>query len=251
MDSLNVVAVIPARSGSKGILDKNLQRIGSHSLLEWTIGASLQTKSIARTIVSTDSTSYAQLAREFGAEAPFLRPAKYSEDNSGDLDFVLHLLDFLGQDGESAVPDMLVHLRPTTPLRKPDVIDKAITYASTKTPRCTAVRSVHEMSESAYKSFEMQSDRKLMSVFSRKQDIEASNANRQSFPKTYVGNGYVDILFPKLILESKKLHGDHVYAFETEPVVEVDSIEDLELIRTLESLKPFYRHEIFGRSNSE
>ena len=240
------MAVIPARSGSKGISNKNLQLLGGRTLLEWAIGASLKTPQIHRTIVSTDSLEYAQYAMSFGAEAPFLRPPEHSLDQSGDLEFVLHLLDFLQNEEKSKVPDLIVHLRPTTPMRKPRVLEKAINETTEVRSALTAVRSVHKMSESAYKCFERDSSGKLLTVFSQNQDIEASNAGRQNFPSTYVGNGYVDILIPGEIMKTRKLHGDKVHAFETENVIEVDSIEDLELLRAIDARDSSHRVNIFG-----
>ena len=110
-----VVALIPARAGSKGVPGKNIRLLGGYSLLAWSIAASLKTKSIDRVIVSTDSEEYATLARELGADVPFLRPAELSGDRSTDYDFVLHSLNWLREN--SSEPDYIVHIRPTTPFR--------------------------------------------------------------------------------------------------------------------------------------
>jgi len=245
VNNLHILAVIPARSGSKGIPDKNLQLLGGRPLLEWAIGASLKTPDINRTIVSTDSLEYADYAISFGAEAPFLRPVEHAQDKSSDLSFVMHLFDFLQNVEKSDLPDLIVHLRPTTPLRNPNVLTEAINKVNKQRNGLTALRSVHKMSESAYKCFEKDDQGKLLTVFSRKLDIEASNMGRQSFPETYVGNGYVDILIPGEILKSGKLHGDCVQSFETEHVIEVDSVEDLELLRALEARDSSHRKNIF------
>ena len=91
MDS--VVAIIPARSGSKGVKDKNIRELHGYSLLEWSIKAAKKTKSIDRVFVSTDSEKYARISIECGAEVPFLRPKEISEDNSSDFSFISHSIN--------------------------------------------------------------------------------------------------------------------------------------------------------------
>jgi CMP-N-acetylneuraminic acid synthetase len=102
------------------------------------------------------------------------------------------------------------------------------------------------MSETAYKSFEIGENGKLISVFTHSQDLDNSNYNRQSFPKTYLANGYVDILFPERILKSQKIHGDSVMPFLTEDIVEVDSEFDLQQLENMkESLDTYFKF-LFG-----
>ena len=123
-DNPYVVALIPARSGSKGVHNKNLRLLKKRSLLEWSIGAAIQSQAISRIVVSTNSVDYAQAAKNAGAEVPFLRPESISQDKSTDLEFVKHALDFFSSEGE--IPDAIIHLRPTTPFRDPKVMDHAI-----------------------------------------------------------------------------------------------------------------------------
>ena len=89
----SIVALIPARAGSKGVPHKNIRKLGEHSLIGWSIAACNAASSICRTIVSTDSDEYARISREIGAEVPFLRPAEFSGDRSTDYDFIKHALD--------------------------------------------------------------------------------------------------------------------------------------------------------------
>lgn len=238
------VAIIPARSGSKGIKNKNLQVLGEAPLLAWSIRSGLVSKNISRTVVSTNSSEYANIAEEWGAEVPFLRPEKISQDTSSDLEFVLHALEFFESEGQ--IPDMLIHLRPTTPFRNPEVIDKAITLAANLNNDITSLRSVHEMSESAYKSFEISQEGNLLTVFSHDTGLDASNMNRQSFPKTYSPNGYVDVLFPKYILSKNLLHGNKVKSFITDVVSEVDSESDFEFCKLQLASQPNKERLLFG-----
>ena len=116
-----IVALVPARAGSKGVPDKNIRALAGQPLLAWSVRAALRAKTVDWVIVSTDSAEYAEIARASGAEVPFLRSEQSSNDGAGDEAVVAHFLDWLGQGGE-ALPDYIVYLRPTTPLRSSAVI---------------------------------------------------------------------------------------------------------------------------------
>ncbi len=218
-----VVALIPARAGSKGVPDKNIRSLGGYPLLAWSIAACLKTKAIDRVIVSTDSEDYATLARSLGADVPFLRPAEISGDCATDYDFVLHAMNWLKEN--SSEPDLIAHIRPTTPFRDPELMDEAIEYFKAART-ATALRSVHEMSESAYKTFEIAETGELKCVGSGSTALDAANNARQSFPKTYQANGYIDVLSTSFIRRQGLLHGDNVLPFITPQVTEVDSEDD-------------------------
>lgn len=218
-----VVALIPARAGSKGVPNKNVRPLGGHPLLAWSIAACRKSETIDRVIVSTDSPVYATLAQTLGAEAPFLRPAEISGDRAIDYDFIMHALDWLVARGEA--PDYVVHIRPTTPLRDPQLIDAAV-RGFIGAPGATALRSVHEMSESAYKCFEIAAGGQLKRVGSDSTALDAANNARQQFPSTYHPNGYVDVLSTSFIRKAGLIHGDHVMPFVTPSVLEVDTEDD-------------------------
>jgi N-acylneuraminate cytidylyltransferase len=237
---MKVFALVTARSGSKGVIDKNIKVIANHSLLEWSIKASLKSKQISNVYLSTDSTKYAEIGKEAGALVPFLRPTELANDTAVDLDVIKH---FLAQISE--IPDALVHIRPTTPLRDPLVLDKAIETFFSKKHELTSLRSVHEMSESAYKSFEI-SNQGFLATVGSVESGEKANLPRQAFPKTYVANGYVDVLDPNYILKENKLHGDKILAFQTPVVTEVDSIEDLEYLEWQVTKQPNLLKTVFG-----
>jgi CMP-N,N'-diacetyllegionaminic acid synthase len=218
-----IIALIPARAGSKGVPNKNIRALGGHPLLAWSVAACRKSATIARTIVSTDSADYAALAKQLGAEAPFLRPAEISGDRATDYDFIAHALDWLASRGED--PDLLVHIRPTTPLRHPKLIDDAISVFS-HSPNATALRSVQEMPESAYKTFELAPGGQLRRLGCDDTALDAANNARQQFPATYQANGYVDVLSPAFIRRTGLIHGDFVMPFITPSVVEVDTEDD-------------------------
>ena len=221
---MDVFALVTARSGSKGVPDKNLRQIGNHSLLEWSIKSALKSSEVTKVFLSTDSPEYAKLGESFGAIVPFLRPEELASDTAVDLDVIKH---FLTKIKES--PDAIVHIRPTTPLRNPQVINDAVIKFMELKNEVTSLRSVHEMSESAYKTFEV-SDQGLLKPMASVSDGEKANLPRQAFPKTYQANGYVDVLNPEFILKENRLHGDKIFAFKTPVVTEVDSLSDLEYL---------------------
>ena len=237
---MKVIALVTARSGSKGVPDKNIKDIGGHSLLDWSIKSSLKAKSILQVYLSTDSEIYASIGKECGALVPFLRPKELASDTASDLDVIKHFLSVIDEK-----PDALVHIRPTTPLRDPSILDKAIEMFFSKKDELTSLRSVHEMSESAYKSFEVNEKGFLYTIGSIESGDKA-NLPRQALPKTYVANGYVDVLDPNYILKENKLHGDKILAFQTPVMTEVDSIEDLEYLGWQITKNPQIIKTVFG-----
>ena len=220
-----IYAVIPARSGSKGVPNKNVKMFDGRPLMAYSIAAARKSNLIDRVIVSTDSEEYAEIALKEGAEVPFLRPKEISTDISKDIEFFSHFVRWIDSSGIT-MPDYLVHLRPTTPLRDPSIIDSAIIHFSKS--KYTSLRSVHLMAQSAYKFVEMNKNQ-LLQIFSKNSDIESSNQARQSYPMTYAPNGYVDIVRTQLI-KNNILHGDNVYGFLTKIVYDIDTDDDFNLI---------------------
>lgn len=121
---MRYLCIIPVRQGSKGIPEKNIRELGGKPLMAWTIEQAVQCDTIDRVVVSTDSAHYAELARRFGAETPFLRPAELATDETATEPVLLHAIDALATDGYEA--DAVVLLQATTPFRQPDTIDAAI-----------------------------------------------------------------------------------------------------------------------------
>ena len=237
-----VVAIIPARSGSKSIPDKNIKHLAGKPLIAYSIAAARLAKNIDRVIVSTDSQKYADIAAQYGAEVPFLRPVKISGDTSTDYLCIKHALDWL-QDQGGSQPEYLVHLRPTTPLRDSRCIEDAIELLRNNEV-ATALRSVHEMSESAYKTMEIETGF-LKRVFCGSFDLDAANDNRQRFSKTYHPNGYVDIIRSSFVRENQKLHGNCVLAYISESAVEVDTINDFAYLEYKVASNPSLVNRLF------
>jgi N-acylneuraminate cytidylyltransferase len=219
-----VLALIGARSGSS-LKDKNIRMLAGHPLLAYSIRAAQKANNIDRLIVSTDSADYREIALRYGAEVPYLQPERTATVTSTDYDFIEYALRWL-EKIDSRVPDLIVHLRPTTPLRNPRVIEQAISEFQSD-HSATALRSVQRMPESAYKCFELEGG--YLRGFGNV-DAEAANQPRQVFPSTYCGNGYVDVLRVSFIQAHRKLHGSLVRAFVTLPVTEVDTEENFDYL---------------------
>lgn len=239
-----VVALIPARSGSKGIANKNIHLLSGQPVFAYSIKAALKSSLIDRVIVSTDSQKYADIALSYGAEVPFLRPKEISEDAATDLQFFNHAIDWF-RNSEGHIPEYFIHLRPTTPLRFPHIIDKAIKHFIESGSEYTALRSCHPMSESSYKTFEIE-NQKLKGLCNYGFDIEGLNLGRQTYPRTYDCNGYVDIIRSELIQKKDKLHGDSVMAYVTEKAYEIDEPSDLDLIEYIITKYPKYIERLFN-----
>ncbi|MDD5596486.1 MAG: acylneuraminate cytidylyltransferase family protein [Victivallaceae bacterium] len=223
----NAYAIIPARCGSKGVVGKNTKVLGGHPLIAYSIAAAKAAKEIDRVIVSTDSEEIAEIARDYGAEVPFLRPAKFAEDNAPDRDFLVHAIEWF-QSHERTIPHYWVHLRPTTPLRDPALIDDAIRNIS-KHSHYSSLRSAHEAGESPFKWFMMNSRREFI-PFRSLTGEDYSVMPRQMCPKVYIPNGYVDVLRTKVIMTEESIHGDNIFGYLTPFCREVDSPEDFELL---------------------
>lgn len=223
-----IIAIIPARAGSKSIPQKNIIDLGGHPLLAYSIAAARLSKLINRVIVTTDSKKYANIARKYGAEIPFLRPKKYAGDLSLDIEFFRHALNWL-EENEGYVPDLIVHLRPTTPLREPEMIDEAIEkFLNNK--EATSLRSAHELKESPHKFFEIKNDF-FSGLFPDDTRSEYYNLPRQAFSSVYHPNGYVDIIKSQRVIDTGTLHGTKILAFITQMVRELDRPEDLDYIK--------------------
>lgn len=223
-----ITAIIPARAGSKGVPGKNIKLLAGYPLISFSIVAALLSSRIDRVVVSTDSEEIAAISRRFGAEVPFMRPPEFSSDRSPDRDFVLHALDWFGQN-EGSQPDYLVHLRPTTPLRDPKLVDEAVGVFMSHA-EATSCRSGHEAPESPYKWF-MRNEAGYFYGFAGDDSRPGySNLPRQAFPKVYIPDGYVDVLRTSFVLKSDDIHGERMLGYISPSCVEVDTREDFEFL---------------------
>jgi N-acylneuraminate cytidylyltransferase len=183
-----VLTIIPARGGSRGVPKKNIKLLAGKPLVAWTIEAAKEAKLTGRVIVSTDSGEIAEVARQYGAEVPFLRPAEISQDLSTDQEFVMHALNTL-KEKEGYIPDIVARFSPTTPLRPSSVMDEAIT-ALLSNPDADSVRPVSRLSHHPYKAWRIEGNY-LVPAFSPEVTghAEPHNMPRQLFPEMYAHLG--------------------------------------------------------------
>ena len=234
-----IISLIPARSGSVSIKDKNIKKLNGVPMLAWSIINSLKSPIISKTILSTDSTKYATIGKKYGADVPFLRPKNISGNLANDYEVINHFIKFFRNTEIDF--DYIVFLRPTTPLRNPKIITKAI--KSFLDSNCNALRSVHEMSETSYKTF-TKSKKKLKPLFKTNKNIDFFNKPRQFFKKTYCANGYIDIFKKKYIIKNKRLFGKNVLAFETENAIEIDLQSDLDYLNYYLKINKDFKKEL-------
>jgi len=223
---MSVLALIPARGGSKGIAGKNLRRIGGRSLVEWSILHARQATSIDRVLVSTDSVEVREQALAAGAEVPFLRPTKLAGDEVLDHPVFVHALNWLmAQEGE--IPELLVHLRPTAPYRLPGWIDAAV-QTLRDNPTADAVRSVSEVTQHPYRVFEIGEDGMLDPIM-RHRHPNPALLRRQELPPLYLYNCVIDVTRASTILEKGSMTGDRLapWVMPAEDVIDIDGPRDL------------------------
>lgn len=224
---MKIYAIIPARGGSKGIPGKNVKILNDFPLIAYSIAAAKLSKKISRIIVSTDSYEIAEIAKMYGAECPFLRPKELAQDNSIDYDFMIHAINWFEQN-ENYVPDYWVHLRPTTPLRKSEIVDFAINEFL-QNQEATSLRSAHLSPESPYKWFKRNQNGWFVGM-SDNWDNDTLNNPRQLFPDIYIPDGYVDVLKTSFIKNNNQLHGNKIIGFESPFCIELDAPDDFTLL---------------------
>jgi CMP-N-acetylneuraminic acid synthetase len=228
---MNVLAIIPARSGSKSIPNKNIKEYCGKPLIAWTIEQAKKSRLITDIIVSTDSEEYKKVAETYGVTVPFLRPKELSDDNSTDYEFMKHTIDWLTEN-KCKIPDLIVHLRPTYPNRSVIDIDKAIRLFQTNLDYTggvyTSLRSVVESDFPAYKMYTLDKNQ-LKPLFDRVNGIEEPYNNaRQLLPKCYWHNGCIDITTPMCLEKFRSVSGDKilVYKMRKNETNDIDTIEE-------------------------
>ena len=218
-----MLAVIPARGGSKGVPRKNIIDVGGYPLIAYTIAACRLSEKISRVIVSTEDDEIATVSEQYGAEVPFKRPAELSRDDSTDVGFLAHFFDNFDVD-EIAL------MRPTSPFRDPNIIDTALDAYASAPPDITGFRTVNEITENPYKVVKIRNNY-FEGFFEDFKGIKNyTNLPRQTFPTAYTGNGYVDVCKRSTIAQGVTF-GDRIYSHTTEAIVDIDNNFDLKIAR--------------------
>ncbi len=215
-----VLAIIPARGGSKGIPRKNIKPFAGHPLIAYSIAAGLQARTVTRVIVSTDDEEIARCAREYGAQTPFLRPAELAQDRTLDLPVFQHALDWLAQN-EGYRPEVVVQLRPTSPVRPPTLVDEAVELLLAN-PEADSVRGVVPAGQNPHKMWRIDPQTgRMRNLLDVPGVDEPYNAPRQALPPVYWQTGHIDAIRPRAI-RSGSMSGKVILPVMVDPAYTVD-----------------------------
>jgi CMP-N,N'-diacetyllegionaminic acid synthase len=224
---VEILCIIPARSGSKGIKNKNIMNFNGKPLLAWSIEQAQKCDYKMKIILSTDNQEYADIAIKYGAEVPFLRPSNISDDLSTDFEFINHCVNWL-KDNENYTCDIILQLRPTSPTRNVEDINKALKLFIKNRDKFDSLRSVIPFEKSPFKMYSL-NDNKLTPLFNKINNIqEPYNQPRQILPQCYLHNGYIDILNTS-ILNDNTISGKSILPFimGDNNNLDIDVIQDL------------------------
>jgi len=219
-----VLAVIPARGGSKGIPRKNINLFAGYPLISYSISAALQSQSVTRVIVSTEDEEIAAVARQFAAETPFIRPVELAQDQTPDLPVFEHALKWL-KENENYSPDLVIQLRPTSPIRPRQCVDEAVALLQ-QHPEADSVRGVVPSGQNPYKMWRLNGkDRPMTPLLELEGVAEPFNSPRQALPPTYWQTGHIDVIRPRVILEQASMSGKMIlpYIIDARYTVDMDT----------------------------
>lgn len=222
---MEILCLIPARGGSKSIPRKNIRSFAGHPLIAYSIVAGKTAATVTRVIVSTDDEEIAKVARSYGAETPFLRPEDISLDDTPDLPVFQHALKWLA-DQENYKPDVVVQLRPTSPLRRVEQIDQCV-YRLLEHPEADSVRTVCIPFQNPYKMWRIEQGSFMKPIIAS--DIpEAYNQPRQALPVVYWQTGYVDAVWSITVTQKNSMTGDRILPVVIDPEdwIDIDSPDD-------------------------
>ena len=219
MKNYKILAIIPARSGSKNIPMKNIQAVNKKPLIAYTIESALNSNKINRVIVSTDSSRIANTSKKYGAEIPFLRPKKYSTSNSSTNSVISHALDYLSKK-ENYIPDIITLLQPTNPFRTSVDIDRSIRLLQKST--ATSVLGVGKIKKHPYRTFWL--NNKFLKPF--KSDFKKF-FQRQLLPALYSPTGTIYTFWHMTFKKYGNYYGPKIQPLILDNEIDIDDWEDL------------------------
>ncbi len=252
---MKILAVIPARGGSKGVPGKNIKMLCGKPLIAWTIEEAKKSRYITRVIVSTDSEEIAEVAKKYGADVPFLRPKEISGDLATDVEFLTHAVNWVEREEQGSLStqpshnasagqassgtkirhDIIMRLPPTSPLRTVAHIDAGLKLLM-DSPEADSVRPIVESPKHPYKMWKVSAD--YLEPFLNDEFTgikEAHNMPRQMFPKVYVQSGAFDIMRVKTLMEQNSTSGKKIkyIMMKPEESVNIDSMMDFGMAEVL------------------
>ena len=210
--NISCVALIPARSGSKRVPEKNIRLLAGHPLIAYSISAALQSRIFSAVIVSTDSERYTEIARYYGAEVPFARPTEISGDTSPDIEWVEYTLKRLAAQGRHY--DCFSILRPTSPFRLPETIQRAWAEFCAETG-VDSLRAVEKCSQHPAKMWVVHGRRMLPLLPIGPADQPWHSSQYPSLPKVYVQNASLEIAWSRVVFEGRTIAGTVLMPFLT------------------------------------
>lgn len=240
-NSIRKVAFIPARSGSKRIPDKNILPLNRHPLLAYSISSALQSQLFDAVICVTDSEYYAQIARYYGAEVPFLRPATISQDASPDIDWVYWILSELANRGRTF--EAFSILRPTSPFRLPETIRRAWSLFHNDS-RADSLRAVEKCKQHPGKIWAIRGNRMFPLMPLLNGETPWHSSQYAALPEFYIQNASLEFAWSKIALEQKSIAGEVIMPFINQGIegFDINDPEDVILaqhfIKTQSSLLP-------------
>ena len=225
MNAAKVLAIIPARGGSKSIPRKNIRDFAGYPLIAYSISAGLTAETISRVIVSTDDEEIAAISRDHGAEVPFIRPESFSRDDTPDLPVFQHALDWL-KSNEGYQPEIIVQLRPTSPFRRTEHINQAV-LGLLEHPDADSIRTVCTPFQNPYKMWRIDANGFMQPIITS-DFAEPYNLPRQALPEVYWQTGYVDVAWTDTILSKNSMTGERILplVIGAEEWIDIDSPDD-------------------------
>lgn len=217
-----ILAIIPARGGSKGLPNKNIKLLNGKPLITYTVEAAFGTAIFDKIIVSTDSQNIADVAERAGAEVPFFRPAEYATDEASTIDVIRHAVEALKEKNE--VFDVICLLQPTSPLRRCEHITEA--YALFEEKKANSLVSVCECEHSPLWANTIGADLRMDSFIRS----EVAGKRRQELPQYYRLNGAVYLAYTEILLAQNSFTGYNsiAYKMEISDSLDIDSLEDFQ-----------------------
>ncbi len=231
MSGPSVVAIVPARGGSKGLPRTNLRPLAGHPLVAWSIAAGQAAASVDAVLVSTDDEEIAAVARRYGAEVPFLRPAELACDDTPDLPVFAHALEWLERE-RGHRPELVVQLRPTSPFRPLGMVDDAVGLLRAHAG-ADSLRAVTAPAQNPYKMWRLAGP--ILEPLLASMEEERGNAPRQKLPPVFWQTGHIDVVRRTTILERRSMSGPRIVPLFVDPryAVDIDTLEQLELAEWL------------------
>jgi len=228
----SIACFIPARSGSKRVPNKNVRYLGGKPLIAHTIKSADESGIFKDIIVSTDSDKIAGISKEYGAFAPFLRPAEFAQDLSPDIEWVLHAINTLKDDGKTY--DAFSILRPTSPFRTSDTIRRAL-GVFLNAGAVDSLRAVERCKQHPAKMWTVQDNRMTPVLPGKNGNTPWHSCQYQSLPEIYSQNASLEIAWTKMALETETIAGVNIVPFFTEGAegFDINTEEDWRLAEKL------------------